>query len=132
MTAATRIRVQMTHEKRWANVELALMESSPSGKLLRYPEGFACKIEGADELAKTYGLTNWETALMSGAFYAFPSIKKWSNNSREFAAMILEKALVATVPGIVFGSEGEGHLRFSYSLPIETIQAGLVALKKVL
>jgi len=37
---------------------------------------------------------------------------------------------VATVPGIVFGPEGEGHLRFSFSVAEETIAGGTQALKE--
>jgi aspartate/methionine/tyrosine aminotransferase len=36
---------------------------------------------------------------------------------------------VSTVPGIVFGPDGEGHLRFSFSTSIETIEAGLESLR---
>ncbi|MCS6884311.1 MAG: pyridoxal phosphate-dependent aminotransferase [Acidobacteriota bacterium] len=70
--------------------------------------------------------------LPAGAFYAFPSIAKYSSDSREFAAYLLEKASIATVPGVVFGPQGEAHLRFSYSVSIETIERGLEALSKVL
>lgn len=73
-----------------------------------------------------------ECTLPEGAFYAFPSIAKYSQNSREFAAYLLEKASIATVPGIVFGPEGESHLRFSYSVPVETIERGLEALSRLL
>jgi aspartate/methionine/tyrosine aminotransferase len=31
----------------------------------------------------------------------------------------------------VFGPEGEGHLRMSYSLPIETLQEAVEALQKL-
>jgi aspartate/methionine/tyrosine aminotransferase len=37
---------------------------------------------------------------------------------------------VATVPGVVFGPHGEGHLRFSFSTSIETIEAGLDSLRR--
>lgn len=68
-----------------------------------------------------------------GAFYAFPNINKVTHlSSREFALLLLEQAKIATVPGAVFGSEGEGHLRFSYSVPLETIHNGLEAMKKFL
>ena len=43
---------------------------------------------------------------------------------------LLYRAQVATVPGIVFGAQGESHLRFSFSLPIETIEAGLDSLRR--
>jgi aspartate aminotransferase len=34
------------------------------------------------------------------------------------------------VPGIVFGAHGEGHLRFSFSTSIETIQKGLDSMRR--
>ena len=43
--------------------------------------------------------------------------------------MLLDKVHVATIPGAVFGAQGEGHLRFSYSVPMATIQQGLEALR---
>jgi aspartate/methionine/tyrosine aminotransferase len=64
-----------------------------------------------------------------GAFYAFPDVSKIHKDSRKVAAMLLDKAHVATVPGVVFGAQGEGHVRFGYSMPTEAIQAGLTALK---
>ncbi len=80
------------------------------------------------------GLTalGFQCELPAGAFYAFPNIEAFGAKSHEFAATLLEQARIATVPGSVFGPDGEGHLRFSYSVPIETIEAGLDALKKFL
>lgn len=66
----------------------------------------------------------------AGAFYAFPDVARISSNSREAAEMLLDQARVATVPGIVFGEHGEGHLRFSFSTSIETIEAGLDSLRR--
>jgi len=43
---------------------------------------------------------------------------------------LLNRAQVATVPGTVFGPDGEGHLRFSFSTSIETIEAGLDSLRR--
>jgi aspartate aminotransferase len=63
-----------------------------------------------------------------GAFYAFPDVSRISKDSRAAAEILLERARVATVPGIVFGAHGEGHLRFSFSTSIETIEAGLDSL----
>jgi aspartate aminotransferase len=65
-----------------------------------------------------------------GAFYAFPNVSRISNDSRAAAEILLERARVATVPGIVFGAHGEGHLRFSFSTSIETIEAGLDSLRR--
>ncbi|MEK6280926.1 MAG: pyridoxal phosphate-dependent aminotransferase [Acidobacteriota bacterium] len=66
----------------------------------------------------------------AGAFYAFPDVKRVSADSREAAEILLERAQVATVPGVVFGEHGEGHLRFSFSTTIETIEAGLDSLRR--
>ena len=66
----------------------------------------------------------------AGAFYAFPDVSRINKDSREAADVLLNRANVATVPGIVFGAEGEGHLRFSFSTSIETIEAGLDSLRR--
>ncbi len=66
----------------------------------------------------------------AGAFYAFPDVSRVSLDSREAAEILLDRAQVATVPGIVFGEHGEGHLRFSFSTSIETIEAGLDSLRR--
>lgn len=68
----------------------------------------------------------------AGAFYAFPDVSRVHPDSRTAADILLERAQVATVPGIVFGEHGEGHLRFSFSTTPETIQAGLDSLRKQL
>jgi aspartate/methionine/tyrosine aminotransferase len=66
----------------------------------------------------------------AGAFYAFPDVSRISHDSREAAEILLERAQVSAVPGIVFGEHGEGHLRFSFSTSIETIEAGLESLRR--
>jgi aspartate aminotransferase len=68
----------------------------------------------------------------AGAFYAFPDASRISPNSHEAAEILLNRANVATVPGAVFGPDGESHLRFSFSTSIETIEAGLDALRRQL
>jgi aspartate/methionine/tyrosine aminotransferase len=75
----------------------------------------------------------WECGLQcdtpEGAFYAFPDVSSVHKDSRKVAATLLDRAHVATVPGVVFGAQGEGHVRFGYSMPTEAIEAGLAALK---
>jgi aspartate aminotransferase len=66
----------------------------------------------------------------AGAFYAFPDVSRIHADSRAAADILLERAQVATVPGIVFGEHGESHLRFSFSTTPETIQAGLDSLRR--
>ena len=66
----------------------------------------------------------------AGAFYAFPDVSRIDADSRAAADILLERAQVATVPGIVFGEHGEGHLRFSFSTSPEVIRAGLDSLRR--
>jgi len=66
----------------------------------------------------------------AGAFYAFPDVSRISKDSRAAAEMLLNRAQVATVPGVVFGTHGESHLRFSFSTSIETIEAALDSLRR--
>jgi aspartate aminotransferase len=66
----------------------------------------------------------------AGAFYAFPDVSVINPDSRAAAEQLLDRAQVATVPGLVFGEHGEGHLRFSFSLPKETIEAGLDSMRR--
>ncbi len=58
----------------------------------------------------------------AGAFYAFPNVEKIHKNSRTAAQILLEKARIATIPGSVFGAQGEGHLRFGYAIPEQEIE----------
>jgi aspartate aminotransferase len=68
----------------------------------------------------------------AGAFYAFPDVTRIHTDSRQAADLLLERAQVATVPGVVFGEHGEGHLRFSFSTSRETIEAGLDSMRRKL
>lgn len=70
--------------------------------------------------------------LPPGAFYAFPDVTSIDTDSRKAAAKLLDVAQVATVPGIVFGDSGEGHLRFSFSTSLEIIEAGIDSMKRKL
>lgn len=68
----------------------------------------------------------------AGAFYAFPDVSRIAADSRAAAETLLERAQVATVPGVVFGEHGEGHLRFSFSTSPEVIRAGLDSMRRKL
>lgn len=60
-----------------------------------------------------------------GAFYVFPSIKKFGMSSDEFATRLLKEEKVAIVPGTAFGDCGEGFLRISYAYSIENLKLAL-------
>lgn len=68
----------------------------------------------------------------AGAFYAFPNAEKINKNSRTAAQILLEKAHIATIPGSVFGAQGEGHLRFGYAVTIKQIEDCVEALRNFL
>ena len=61
----------------------------------------------------------------TGAFYVFANAKHISEDSYKLAFDILEKAHVGVTPGIDFGKNGEGYLRFSYANSMENIMEGL-------
>jgi len=61
----------------------------------------------------------------TGAFYVFANANHISNDSHKLAFDILEKSHVGVTPGIDFGSNGEGYLRFSYANSLENITEGL-------
>ncbi len=65
-----------------------------------------------------------------GAFYMFPSIKKFGMTSEEFAKRFLEEEKVAVVPGSAFGDCGEGFLRISYAYSLEQLKVALSRLER--
>ncbi|HAU85427.1 MAG TPA: pyridoxal phosphate-dependent aminotransferase [Lachnospiraceae bacterium] len=64
-----------------------------------------------------------------GAFYVFPSIKKFGMTSDEFANRLLKEEKLAVVPGTAFGDCGEGFLRISYAYSIEELKIALERLE---
>jgi len=60
-----------------------------------------------------------------GAFYVFANAKKFHHDSYQLAFDILDKARVAVTPGIDFGSNGEGYIRFSYANSLANIKEGM-------
>jgi aspartate aminotransferase len=83
-----------------------------------------------DALVAGLRAAGFELETPAAALYAFPRFPAHLGaDSRSAARLLLDEAGIATVPGIVFGPEGEGHLRFSFSVPEETIAGGMEALK---
>lgn len=109
----------------WAALEaLELGAEFRHKRLAEYRERRDLLVNGLNDLG-------FACELPAGAFYAFPSIAKLGRDSRKAAAMLLDKAHVATIPGAVFGSQGEGHVRFSYSTSMAAIEQGLAALRSM-
>jgi aspartate/methionine/tyrosine aminotransferase len=61
----------------------------------------------------------------TGAFYVLANARRFTRDSRRFAADLLEHGHVAVTPGVAFGANAEGYLRFSYAASLERIREGL-------
>jgi len=68
----------------------------------------------------------------TGAFYVFANAKHASCDSYRLCFDILEKVHVGVTPGVDFGPNGEGYLRFSYANSLENIEKGMDRLEKYL
>ena len=60
-----------------------------------------------------------------GAFYIFPSIKKFGLSSEEFAERLLREKRVVVIPGSVFGECGEGFIRCTYASSLSDLKEAL-------
>ena len=68
----------------------------------------------------------------TGAFYVLANAKRFSNDSFKLAFEILKEAKVGVTPGIDFGKNAEGYLRFSYANSLENIKEGMERIKNYL
>ena len=109
--------------------------------------GIAALKEAGDDVARMQKIYNERRQFMirrlkelgfgitvepTGAFYVFANAKHLSNDSYKLAFDILEKAHVGVGPGIDFGNNGEGYLRFSYANSLENIEEGMDRLEDYL
>ena len=102
---------------------------------LRLPDGFLDEARAGyrkrrDRLVAGLKDAGFAIQTPRAALYLFPKAPaSLGSDSKSAAKELLERARVATVPGIVFGPEGEGHLRFSFSVAEEMIAGGVEALR---
>ena len=68
----------------------------------------------------------------TGAFYVLGNIRTFSRDSYSTAFDILNRAKVGVTPGIDFGENCEGYLRFSYANSLENIREGFDRLERYL
>jgi aspartate/methionine/tyrosine aminotransferase len=68
----------------------------------------------------------------TGAFYILANAKRFSKDSYRLAFDILQEAKVGVAPGIDFGSNAEGYLRFCYANSMENIEEGMNRLERYL
>ncbi|EDQ04019.1 Aspartate aminotransferase [Sulfitobacter indolifex] len=65
-----------------------------------------------------------------GAFYVYADVSRFTDDSRAFAAEILDKAGVAVTPGLDFDpARGHKTLRFSYARSTSDMEEGIARLK---
>jgi len=98
---------------------------------LRHAGDDIARIRGIYDQRRRYmierlrGLGLGITVEPTGAFYVFANARHLSTDSYRLAFDILDKAHVGVTPGIDFGPNGEGYLRFSYANSLENIKEGL-------
>jgi aspartate/methionine/tyrosine aminotransferase len=68
----------------------------------------------------------------TGAFYVLANARHFTGDSLAFAFEILEQAHVAVTPGIDFGRNAEGYLRFCYANSLERIEEALERIARLL
>ncbi len=104
----------------WAALA-AIKEAEPD--VVRMREEFGRRrrvmLDGLKQLG--LGITHEPT----GAFYVLANTKHLGMKSLDLTYDILEKVKVGVAPGIDFGPNTEGYLRFSYATSLENIKEGL-------
>ncbi|MBU2546939.1 MAG: pyridoxal phosphate-dependent aminotransferase [Proteobacteria bacterium] len=108
----------------WAGLA-ALREAGPDVERMRatYDERRRFLIRGLRELGFRILVEP------TGAFYVLVNARHLHPDSYELAFDILERARVGVTPGIDFGTNAEGYLRFSYATSVDNIAEGLGRLK---
>jgi aspartate/methionine/tyrosine aminotransferase len=106
----------------------ALREAEPEVARMRgiYDERRRFIISGLRRLG--FGIATEPT----GAFYVLANARRFTRNSYDFAFEILEQAQVGVTPGIDFGQNAEGYLRFSYANSLENLAEALRRLEAFL
>lgn len=107
-------------------VALAAMECDDElqGNMVVYTENRRLMLEGLPKAGFD------KIAPPDGAFYIYADVSEMTDDSRAFAAEILDKAGVAVTPGLDFDAvRGAGTLRFSYARATEDIVEGLARLQ---
>ena len=69
-----------------------------------------------------------DTPTPLGAFYAFPSIRKFGMSSSEFCTRMIREALLAATPGECFGCDG--YIRLTYCCSRSHLKEGLDRLER--
>lgn len=105
----------------------ALAAFSPEGE--RERRRILERFRGRRQLmaAELSGIPGIQFEMPQGAFYFFVDVSRFGS-SLALSRRILERRNVITIPGLAFGSRGEGHLRLSYAAGEEEIRRGVRAI----
>ncbi len=104
----------------WAGVAALREAAAEPARFARiFAERRRIMIDGLRELGFGVGFEP------TGAFYILANARHLCADSLAFAYEILEHSHVAVTPGVAFGRNAEGYLRFSYSASVERIREGL-------
>ena len=113
----------------WAGVE-ALRNEEAAEEVARmvsiYDERRRYMIQRLKKMG--FGITVEPT----GAFYVLANAKRFSNDSYHLAFDILHNARVGVTPGVDFGENSEGYIRFTYANSLENISEGMDRLERYL
>ena len=113
----------------WAGVE-ALQNEEAAAEVARmvrtYDERRRYMIQRLKKMG--FGITVEPT----GAFYVLANAKRFSSDSYNLAFDILHNAKVGVTPGVDFGPNCEGYIRFTYANSLENIAEGMDRLEHYL
>jgi aspartate/methionine/tyrosine aminotransferase len=113
----------------WAGVE-ALTSAAAADEVARMVRIYDERRRYMIQRLKGMGLGI--TVEPTGAFYILANAKRFSGDSYRLAFDILHNAKVGVSPGIDFGFNAEGYLRFSYANSLENIAEGMDRLERYL
>ena len=88
--------------------------------------------ERRDILVDGLNKLGWVIRKPKATFYVWARLPKRHKSSIEFAGSVLDKADVIITPGVGFGENGEGYVRFALTVSKERIQEAVERMKKVL
>lgn len=91
-----------------------------------------CRKNLAMALKALRNMDSLDCPIPEGGFYLYPSLKgRRYGSSAEFAAVLLENAGVAVIPGTHFGDDGL-RFRLCYAVPEQQLALGLERIKRFL
>lgn len=90
--------------------------------------------ERRDRLVAGMKKMGWEATPPRATFYLWAGVPG-GMKSAEFSELLLDKANVLTIPGSLYGQEGEGYVRFSLTVKgpkgVDLIAAGLENMERI-